>query len=201
MATSCSGQVQLAAGEVDTVCSDHAPWTLAAKLDPALDVVTARQGVADLETLMPMLFSEGVAAGRISLDRFVELTSASTAAGCSACTRGKARSPSAPTPTSGYGTHSSAGSSTGRACSRARDTRCTTAGACRAGPGSSCAAASSCWPTAPQWPSPARGNGSGAISQDRPSGIIAHDRLRRIRRFTAEHSLHSYPLKIWAAGI
>ena len=69
----------LAAGEVDTVCSDHAPWTLEAKLDPALDVVTARQGVADLETLMPMLFSEGVAAGRISLDRFVELTSASAA--------------------------------------------------------------------------------------------------------------------------
>jgi dihydropyrimidinase len=69
----------LAAGDVDTVCSDHAPWTLAAKLDPALDVMTARQGVADLETLMPMLFSEGVAAGRISLDRFVELSSASAA--------------------------------------------------------------------------------------------------------------------------
>jgi dihydropyrimidinase len=69
----------LAAGEVDTVCSDHAPWTLGAKLDPALDVVTARQGVADLETLMPMLFSEGVVTGRISLDRFVELTSASAA--------------------------------------------------------------------------------------------------------------------------
>jgi dihydropyrimidinase len=64
---------------VDTVCSDHAPWTLAAKLDPALDVVTARQRVADLETLMPMLFSEGVVAGRISLDRFVELASASAA--------------------------------------------------------------------------------------------------------------------------
>jgi len=69
----------LAAGEVDTLCSDHAPWTLAAKLDPALDAVTARQGVADLETLMPMLFSEGVVTGRISLDRFVELTSASAA--------------------------------------------------------------------------------------------------------------------------
>jgi dihydropyrimidinase len=69
----------LAADEVDTVCSDHAPWTLAAKLDPALDVATARQGVADLETLMPMLFSEGVVTGRISLDRFVELTSASAA--------------------------------------------------------------------------------------------------------------------------
>ncbi len=69
----------LAAGDVDTVCSDHAPWTLAAKLDPGLDVVTARQGVADLETLMPMLFSEGVVTGRISLDRFVELTSAAAA--------------------------------------------------------------------------------------------------------------------------
>jgi dihydropyrimidinase len=69
----------LATGEIDTVCSDHAPWTLAAKLDPALDVMTARQGVADLETLMPMLFSEGVVAGRISLDRFVELTSANAA--------------------------------------------------------------------------------------------------------------------------
>ena len=50
----------LAAGDVDTVCSDHAPWTLDAKLDPALNAVTARQGVADLETLMPMLYSEGV---------------------------------------------------------------------------------------------------------------------------------------------
>jgi dihydropyrimidinase len=69
----------LASGQVDTVCSDHAPWTLADKLDPALDVVTARQGVADLETLMPMLYSEGVVTGRISLDRFVELTSASAA--------------------------------------------------------------------------------------------------------------------------
>jgi dihydropyrimidinase len=69
----------LAAGDVDTVCSDHAPWTLDAKLDPALNAVTARQGVADLETLMPMLYSEGVLAGRLSLDRFVALTSANAA--------------------------------------------------------------------------------------------------------------------------
>jgi dihydropyrimidinase len=69
----------LADGHVDTLCSDHAAWTLADKLDPALNVVTARQGVADLETLMPMLYSEGVAAGRISLARFVELTSANAA--------------------------------------------------------------------------------------------------------------------------
>ncbi len=69
----------LAAGDIDTVCSDHAPWTLADKLDPALNVMTARQGVADLETLMPMLFSEGVVTGRISVDRFVELTSGNAA--------------------------------------------------------------------------------------------------------------------------
>ena len=69
----------LAADDIDTVCSNHAPWTLADKLDPALDVVTARQGVADLETLMPMLYSEGVVAGRISLARFVELTSVNAA--------------------------------------------------------------------------------------------------------------------------
>jgi len=69
----------LAAGDIDTVCSDHAPWTLEDKLDPALNVVTARQGVADLETLMPMLFSEGVVTGRISLDRFVEVTSSNAA--------------------------------------------------------------------------------------------------------------------------
>lgn len=32
-------------------------------------MATVRNGVADLETLMPMLFSEGVRAGRISLSR------------------------------------------------------------------------------------------------------------------------------------
>jgi Amidohydrolase family len=69
----------LAASDVDTLCSDHAPWTLDAELDPALNAVTARQGVADLETLMPMLCSEGVLAGRISHDPFVALTSANAA--------------------------------------------------------------------------------------------------------------------------
>jgi dihydropyrimidinase len=69
----------LAGGDVDTVCSDHAPWTLQAKLDPTLNVLTARQGVADLETLMPMLYSEGVVTGRITLDQFVALTAANAA--------------------------------------------------------------------------------------------------------------------------
>ncbi len=66
-------------GEVQSVCTDHAPWTLRQKLDPSLTVATVRNGVADLETLMPMLFSEGVHTGRISLGRFVELTSTNVA--------------------------------------------------------------------------------------------------------------------------
>src|SRR5262249_9656837 len=56
-----------------------APWRLAHKLDESLDVTTARQGVADLETMLPMLFSAGVRTGRLSLQRFVALTSTSPA--------------------------------------------------------------------------------------------------------------------------
>jgi dihydropyrimidinase len=69
----------LADGSVHTLGSDHAPWRLADKTAAALDVTTARQGVADLETLLPMLFSAGVATGRISLQRFVSLTATAPA--------------------------------------------------------------------------------------------------------------------------
>ena len=69
----------LADGSVHTVGSDHAPWSLAAKTDSSQDVVTARQGVAELETMLPMLFSEGVRTGRISLSRFVSLVSTTPA--------------------------------------------------------------------------------------------------------------------------
>ena len=69
----------LADGSIHTLGSDHAPWLLRDKIDDSLDVTTARQGVADLETVMPMLFSEGVRTGRISLSRFVALTSANAA--------------------------------------------------------------------------------------------------------------------------
>ncbi len=64
----------LADGSVDTVGSDHAPWALADKLDESQNVLTARQGVADLETMLPMLFDAGVRTGRISPHRFVGLT-------------------------------------------------------------------------------------------------------------------------------
>jgi dihydropyrimidinase len=69
----------LNAGMIQTCCTDHAPWTREQKLDPTLTIADHRPGVSDLETLMPVLFSEGVVKGRVSLQRFVELTAANAA--------------------------------------------------------------------------------------------------------------------------
>jgi dihydropyrimidinase len=69
----------IADGTVSTVATDHAPWTLEQKLDPTRDPADLRQGMAELETIMPMLWSLGVATGRMSLQRFVEVTSTNPA--------------------------------------------------------------------------------------------------------------------------
>lgn len=69
----------LESGTVSTCCTDHAPWSREQKLDPTMDVAHTRPGMADLETLMPTLFSSGVRTGRLSLQRFVEVTSANAA--------------------------------------------------------------------------------------------------------------------------
>ena len=66
-------------GNVDTLATDHAPWKLAEKLDPAFDATNLRQGVADLETSLPMLYSAGVLSGRITLEQFVAVTSTNPA--------------------------------------------------------------------------------------------------------------------------
>jgi dihydropyrimidinase len=66
-------------GSIDTVASDHAPWTRALKTDPTLTVRRARPGVAELDTMLPLLYTEGVARGRLSLERFVALTSTNAA--------------------------------------------------------------------------------------------------------------------------
>jgi dihydropyrimidinase len=66
-------------GVIHTVCTDHAPWTLAAKLDPTLSIAKLRPGVENLQTMIPMLYSEGVRRGRISLNKLVEVTSANAA--------------------------------------------------------------------------------------------------------------------------
>ncbi len=69
----------LQTGTIATCCTDHAPWTREQKLDPALDVAHTRPGMADLETMMSSLYSEGVRPGRLSLNRFVEVTSGNAA--------------------------------------------------------------------------------------------------------------------------
>jgi len=69
----------IAQGTVATLATDHAPWRLEQKLDPALDATTLRQGVAELQTSLPMLWWAGVRTGRISLRRFVEVTATNPA--------------------------------------------------------------------------------------------------------------------------
>ena len=69
----------LVTGDVDTIASDHAPWTRELKLDPKHDINHPRPGVAELDTMLPLLYTEGVATGRLSLERFVALTSTNAA--------------------------------------------------------------------------------------------------------------------------
>jgi dihydropyrimidinase len=71
----------LAAGDVHCVCSDHAPWLLRQKLAATLTLQpsASRSGVGELEAQFPLLYSEGVRRGRLSLSRFVELTSTNAA--------------------------------------------------------------------------------------------------------------------------
>jgi len=66
-------------GTIHTVCTDHAPWSLQAKLDAGHTLTNLRPGVANLQTMIPMLYSEGVLRRRISLNRFVEVTSTNAA--------------------------------------------------------------------------------------------------------------------------
>lgn len=69
----------MAAGEIDTLCTDHAPWLYEYKVFDGIDITQLRPGVADLETMLPMLWSKGVATGRLSPNRFVELISTNVA--------------------------------------------------------------------------------------------------------------------------
>jgi len=69
----------LASGDIQTCCTDHAPSMRADKLDPTKDVSNVPNGIAELDVMLPMLFSEGVRSGRLSLERFVEVTATNAA--------------------------------------------------------------------------------------------------------------------------
>jgi allantoinase len=58
----------LAEGSIDMVTSDHAPWRLDKKNES--DIFANASGAPGVQTLLPTLFSEGVAAGRIDISTF-----------------------------------------------------------------------------------------------------------------------------------
>ena len=58
-------------GRIDIVTSDHSPYALHQK--ETENIFDALAGMPGVETLGPLLFSEGVATGRITLERFLEL--------------------------------------------------------------------------------------------------------------------------------
>jgi dihydropyrimidinase len=69
----------IARGEIQTYATDHTTWTLEQKTDPALDFTQVPGGVSNVESLVGMLFSEGVQKGRVSLSRFVDVVSTTPA--------------------------------------------------------------------------------------------------------------------------
>lgn len=66
-------------GLLDTVGTDHYPHTREAKLAPGLAFDRVPPGVANLETLLPMLYSEGVRRGRLTVERMVDVLATSPA--------------------------------------------------------------------------------------------------------------------------
>ena len=69
----------IARGTVHVVATDHVAYTREQKLDPSQNVVQHRAGMSNLQVMLPMIYSEGVRAGRITLERFVEVTSTNAA--------------------------------------------------------------------------------------------------------------------------
>ncbi len=69
----------LRSGLLDTVGTDHYPHQRAAKLAPGLAFDRVPPGVANLETLLPMLYSEGVRRGRLTVERMVDVLATSPA--------------------------------------------------------------------------------------------------------------------------
>ena len=69
----------LADGEIDVVATDHVGFMLRDKYRPGDTMDQVPKGVANLQTLVPMLYSEGVRSGRLSMPRLVELVATAPA--------------------------------------------------------------------------------------------------------------------------
>ncbi len=69
----------IARGTVHTIGTDHSGYPKEAKLDPTQNLANKRMGLANLQEYLPMIFSEGVLTGRITLEQFVAVTSTNAA--------------------------------------------------------------------------------------------------------------------------
>jgi dihydropyrimidinase len=64
----------IARGSVDAVNTDHVGYTRAEKMDPTNSVLRPREGSNFLQDQLPLLYSEGVRKGRITLEQMVAVT-------------------------------------------------------------------------------------------------------------------------------
>ena len=69
----------LADGSISVAATDHCSFPLAKKRERGRSVLDCPGGVPGVETRIPLLFSEGVLHGRLTLPRFVDVVSTSPA--------------------------------------------------------------------------------------------------------------------------
>jgi dihydropyrimidinase len=69
----------LAKGSVDVVDTDHVGYTRAEKMDPQNTITRARNGANYLQDQLPLLYSEGVRKGRITLEQMVAMSATNPA--------------------------------------------------------------------------------------------------------------------------
>ncbi len=66
----------LAGGTIDIVATDHAPGTRREKEVGMRDIWAAQAGIPGIETMLPLMLTEGVAKGKLTLERLVDVLSA-----------------------------------------------------------------------------------------------------------------------------
>jgi dihydropyrimidinase len=69
----------LARGSVDVVDTDHVGYTREEKMDPQNTILRSRNGANYLQDQMPLLYSEGVRKGRITLEQMVAMSATNPA--------------------------------------------------------------------------------------------------------------------------
>jgi dihydropyrimidinase len=69
----------LAKGSVHVLATDSLAGSRAYKTDPAMSIVNSRNGAGYSQDNLPLLYSEGVRTGRITLEKFVAVTSTNAA--------------------------------------------------------------------------------------------------------------------------